>query len=124
MNMNIISLGISGIFAIAGGVFATALLVAILRNLKTARRYRRTMSDKLSSLRLSRMLSLKGIDQRTYLHTQPVLDIEQHMQRCSKCARTEQCDSVLAASNTAEETGFCDNDTELQAVKRALEAAA
>jgi len=122
--MNVISISISGIFIILSVAFTVLLLVAILGNLKTARRYRQAMSEKLSGLRLSRMLSFKGIDQETYLHTQPVLDIEQHMKRCSNCAQTERCDDVLAASNSEEPTPFCDNESELQAVKSKLGTAA
>lgn len=122
--MNPLSISVTGIFVILGIAFTTLLLVAILGNLKTARRYRESIGERLSQLRLSRMLAHKGIDQETYLHTQPVLDIEQQMQRCGNCAATERCDNALAAGNSEQQTGFCENDTELQTVKRNLETAA
>lgn len=122
--MNVISISITAVFAVLAAAFAVWLLVAILDNLQNARRYRQTMSEKLSRLRLSRMLSHKGIDQATYLHTQQMVDIEQHMKRCSKCVNIERCDSVLAASNSEDIIDFCANESELQAIKRKLEPAA
>jgi len=125
MDMNPVSISITGIFVILGVAFTTLLLVAILGNLKTARRYRQSISERLSGLRLSRMLMHKGIDQDTYLHTQPVLDIEQQMKRCGDCDATERCDTELAASNNDEQTAeFCVNDSELKAIRRKLESAA
>jgi hypothetical protein len=122
--MNVISISITAVFAVMAASFSVWLLVAITDNLKNAQRYRQTMNKKLSRLRLSRMLSHKGIDQAIYLHTQQVLDIEQHMKRCSKCVNTERCDSVLSASNSEDITDFCNNDSELKAIKRKLEPAA
>jgi hypothetical protein len=125
MDMNPVSISITGIFVILGVAFTTLLLVAILGNLKTARRYRQSIGDRLSGLRLSRMLMHKGIDQDTYLHTQPVLDIEQQMKRCADCDATERCDVELAASNNDEQIAeFCVNDSELKAIRRKLESAA
>jgi hypothetical protein len=99
------------------------LLVAILRNQKTAQRYRQELSARISNLRLSRMLARHRIDQATYLHTHSVVDIEKQMKRCSNCAQTSHCDDVLAGS-ADEDTAFCDNDDDLQAIKRKLETAA
>ena len=124
-DMNPVSISIAGIFAILGIAFSTLLLVAILGNLKTARRYRQSIGDRLSGLRLSRMLAHKGIDQETYLHTEPVLDIEQQMKRCAGCESTERCDTELAASNSGAPTAeFCVNDAELQTIRRRLDPAA
>jgi hypothetical protein len=70
------------------------------------------------------MLGLKGIDQDTYVHTQPVLDIEQQMQRCASCDQTQRCDTALAVSNAEADTDFCSNAAELQEIRRKLESAA
>jgi hypothetical protein len=121
--MNTVSMSISGIFAIFAIAFAVLLLAAILANQKTARRYRQELSEKLSSLRLSRMLAFHRINQGNYLHTQPVVDIEKQMKRCSNCAQTRRCEEVLAGSSPAD-TGFCANDSDLQEIKRDVEAAA
>ncbi len=120
--MNSLSIGISAIFAILATAFGVLLLAAILGNQKTARRYRKEIGERLSNLRLSRMLARHHIDRNSYLHTQPVLDIEQQMKRCSNCAHTARCDDLLAANGDAD-TSFCDNDDELQAIKRGNEAA-
>lgn len=125
MDMNPVSISIAGIFAILGIAFTVLLLVAILGNLKTSRRYRQSIGDRLSGLRLSRMLAHKGIDQETYLHTESVLDIEQQMKRCAGCDATERCDTELAASNSEASTAdFCVNDAELQTIRRKLDPAA
>jgi hypothetical protein len=121
--MNNLSIGISGIFVMLAVAFAALLLVAILANQKTARRYRQKMQEKLSGLRLSRMLAFHRINQAGYLHTQPVVELEKQMQRCANCAQTQRCDDVLAGDTQAD-TGFCANDGELQEIKRDLGAAA
>jgi hypothetical protein len=122
--MNSLSIGISAIFAILATAFGVLLLAAILGNQKIARRYRKEMGERLSNLRLSRMLTRHHIDPNTYLHTQPVLDIEQQMKRCSNCAHTVRCDDLLAANGSGDaDTSFCDNDDELQSIKRGNEAA-
>ncbi len=121
--MNSLSISISGIFAVLASAFGVLLLVAILANQKTARRYRQEMSEKLSQLRLSRMLAFQRIDQGTYLHTEPVVDIEKQMKRCASCTQTQRCEEVLA-ENSAVDTGFCANDGDIQEIKRKAEAAA
>lgn len=121
--MNILSLSVSGIFVILAIAFATLLLVAILANQKTARRYRQELSKKLSDLRLSRMLAFHRINQGTYLHTQPVVDIENQMKRCATCAKIQRCEEVLA-DGIPVETGFCANDGDLQEIKRGLRVVA
>jgi hypothetical protein len=121
--MNELSIGITGIFTILAAAFAGLLLVAILANQKTARRYRQNMSEKLANLRLSRMLARHRIHQANYLHTQPVVDIEKQMQRCSNCTQTERCEEVLSGDSAAD-TGFCANDGDLQSIKRSAGTAA
>jgi hypothetical protein len=121
--MNSLSISISGIFVVLAIAFGALLLVAILANQKTARRYREEMSEKLSHLRLSRMLAFQRINQGAYLHTEPVVDIEKQMQRCANCTETQRCEQVLA-ENSAADTGFCANDSDLQEIKRKVETAA
>jgi hypothetical protein len=121
--MNYLSIGISGFFSVLSVAFVVLLLAAITNNLKTASRYRQNIGKKLSSLRLSRMLSFHHIDRKAYLHAQPILDIEEQMTRCSNCAETQRCDQVLAENANADTT-FCDNDDELQQLKNKLGSAA
>jgi hypothetical protein len=121
--MNILSISISSVFFAFAVAFTVLLIMAILRNLKTGRRYRQTLNSKVSNLRLSRMLTLHRIDQDAYLHSQPVVDIENHIKCCSDCSRTAQCDDVLMAG-AEDQTAFCNNDHALQTIKRGLETAA
>ena len=122
--MNYLSIGIAVFFSVLSIAFVVLLLAAIINNLKIAGRYRQNIGKKLSGLRLSRMLSFHRIDRKAYLHTQPILDIEEQMTRCSNCAETQRCDQVLAAENADADTAFCDNDDELQQLKNKLESAA
>jgi len=117
--MDYLTIGISALFSVLSMAFAVLLLAAIINNLRTARRYRQKIGKRLADLRLSRMLSRHRIDQDTYLHTQPILDIDEQMQRCAECAQTQRCDRVLA-ENTGTDTSFCGNDEELQQMKDKL----
>ncbi len=121
--MNYLSIGVSGLFAVLSLAFAVLLLAAIINNLRTARGFRQGIGKRLSELRLSRMLSHHRIDRETYLHTQPIVDIEEQMTRCSRCAETQRCDKVLAEDADVD-TGFCNNDDELQQIKGKLGSAA
>lgn len=121
--MNILTMGISAVFAVVAAVFTAWLLMAILDNLKTGRHYRQALDTRLSRLRLSNMLSYKGIDQSAYLHTQQMVDIEQQMKRCGSCAQTGRCDSVIAGGDDTT-TEFCANDVDLKSIRRQLDPAA
>lgn len=123
LNMNYLTLGVAGLFGVLAIAFAVLLLAAIVNNLRTAKRYRRTIGQRLSGLRLGRMLSFHRIDREAYLHTQPILDIEEQMQRCSNCSATQRCDEVLAEDAEAD-TAFCNNDDELQRLKDKMGSAA
>ena len=91
--------------------------------LETGGQYRQKIGTQLSKLRLSRMLSHHHIDREGYLHAQPILDIEEQMQRCSNCAETQRCDQLLLEASGAD-TRFCVNDDELQQLKKKLGSAA
>lgn len=118
--MNILTLGIGGLFALLSIAFISMLTYVILGNLKTGRRYRQGIASQLSKLRLARMLGIHGISERSYLHTQPILDVREQMKRCSECAQTDECDQLLetGVGNTGE---FCDNDASLNQVKAKLD---
>jgi hypothetical protein len=121
-DMNTLIISLSGIFAVLAVAFGLLLLHAIVRNLQEARRYRQDIKARLSTLRLSRMLKRHDIDQDAYLHTQPVMEIERQMRRCTSCSQTAHCDDVLEEDG-APDTSFCDNDEALRETKRNLEAA-
>ena len=90
--MNLLTIVISGIFVVLSGAFVVLLVTSIYANLKTGKHYRSSLQGQLSKLRLARMLGIQGIDNATYLHTQPIVDIHDQMQRCSGCVNTDQCD--------------------------------
>jgi len=118
--MNIFSTAIAGFFVVLAGAFLLFLVVAIVRNLRAGIRYRQGIARQLSFLRLGRMLGIHGIDQASYLHSQPVLDIRDQMKRCSDCANTRECDQLLD-EGVGDQADFCDNDEKLRQVKKQVE---
>ncbi len=118
--MNIFSTAIAGFFAVLAVAFLLFLVVAIVRNLRTGLRYRQGIARQLSFLRLDRMLGIHGIDQASYLHSQPIRDIRDQMKRCSDCASTRECDRLLD-EGVGDQADFCDNDEKLRQVKKQVE---
>jgi hypothetical protein len=118
--MNQFSIVISGFFVLLLIGFITYLAVAIYRNLQAGKHYRQGIAEKLSHLRLNRMLGVLGIGQGAYLHTQPVLGIRDQMKRCSECTNTRQCDQLLD-EGVGDQAEFCANDETLKKVKETID---
>jgi len=113
--MNLLSLVVAGLLAVLTLAFAVMLLSAIIFNLKTAKKYRRGLATRLDRLRLGKMLSAVGIDIDSYLHTQSIIDIQKHMERCSNCENTTTCDEQLADGHlNITSIDFCNNEKALQ----------
>lgn len=91
-------------------VFTVGLILrAIGRNLRQGSLFRRSLARQMSSLRLSNMLKALGIDQHEYLHTVPVVEIEDQMRKCKNCSTYKTCDAQLQQSQTPENLDFCPN---------------
>jgi hypothetical protein len=97
-------------------------MVSIYRNLQTGKRYRRGIAARLSKLRLARMLGIQGIDEATYLHTQPIVSIREQMDRCAACSSTAKCDQLLD-EGVGDQAEFCENDATLKQVRQELDLA-
>ena len=97
--------------------FAILLFSTIIFNMRVGTRYRARLAQQLDSLRLSKMLSALGIDTNTYLHSQRVVDINNHMERCLQCDNTEQCDDNIESNNiNTENISYCKNEESLKDV--------
>jgi hypothetical protein len=104
--------------------FAILLMIAIVFNFRAGMKYRRTLAEKVNSLRLAKMLSALGIDIDEYLSTERVVDIHTQMTRCGACENVEECDDSLApGSISAHDIGFCNNEEALQKIARARDQA-
>jgi Family of unknown function (DUF6455) len=97
--------------------FIVLLASAIVFNFHAGMKYRTALADRLHSLRLGRMLAALGIDIETYLSSERVVDIHQHMQRCSECTNIGPCDEGLADGTISPENiDFCNNEQSLQKI--------
>ena len=111
---NVVALAIIVLGVVSLGA---AIIWAITSNLRQGEAFRQKLGERLSRLRLHGALKRFGIDPPNYLHTQPIVDIEDQMRKCSSCEETERCDDKLARPVAEEEDfGFCPNDSELQRV--------
>ena len=117
--MNLVSLIATGLFGLLMAAFAGLLFAAIVFNLNVGRNYRETLARDIDKLRLSRMLTALGIDVTGYLHSERIVDIQQHMDRCSACDNVEKCDDQISTGQLdAADIGFCNNEQSLQEIAR------
>ncbi len=117
--MNLISIVIGGLLAVLTLAFTVLLASAIVFNLNAGKKYRKSLANSVDQLRLSKMLTALGIDVDTYLHTERIVDIQQHMDLCSACETMEKCDDQVAkGSIDANDISFCNNEQSLQQIAR------
>ena len=117
--MNMISIVIGGLLAVLTLAFTVLLAAAIVFNENAGKKYRKSLANSVDQLRLSKMLTALGIDVDTYLHTERVVDIQQHMDRCSACDNMEKCDDELSRGVLdAADISFCNNEQPLQEIAR------
>ena len=95
-----------------------ALIWAIGGNLRRGDEVRRKLARNLDNLRLGRALGVFGIERSSYLHSQPIVDIEEQMRSCSDCSDVVRCDSYLEEGAVAE-FDFCPNRDSLHAMRTA-----
>ena len=108
---NVIALAVIVLAVVALG---SGIIWAIGNNLRQGERYRQELGERLAQLRLQTALKWFGTDPGSYLHTQPIVDIEGQMRRCSTCEETVRCDVSLERNRPSEEFAFCPNYPELE----------
>jgi hypothetical protein len=107
---------------IIGSILVMFLLYVIMRmsyvmmrNVVVGMEFRKSLARKVNALRLNKMLAALGIDTNSYLHSERVIDIEEHIDRCSSCENTEICDDQLAKGTIqANNIDYCNNEESLQ----------
>ena len=95
----------------------------MMRNVIVGMEFRKSLARKVDALRLNKMLAALGIDINNYLHTERVIDIEEHIDKCSSCQNTEICDDQLAKGTIqADNIDYCNNVESLQHIVAAKPA--
>jgi hypothetical protein len=113
--MNPATLILSAVIGVLLIVFMMLLLAAITFNLKTAEKYRHSITVAVHSLRLGSMLQALGIDPQKFVHTVSMLEVHRNMLNCTTCQQHQRCDRELASGKlTAKTIHFCNNKQHLR----------
>jgi hypothetical protein len=97
--------------------FTVLLPLAIIFNTRAGMKYRHALAGQLQQLRLGKMLTALGIDTDSYLSSERVVAIREHMAHCNACENTVECDTRLAEGTVdAESISFCNNEASLQKI--------
>lgn len=119
--MNIFSVIMIGIPAIALVVVAFMLIQALATNVKTGRQVRQKLAEQISRLRYGGMLQREGVNEHVLLHQIPLTEIKEEMAHCESCQHTNTCDQVLKdESRAANDVSFCPNIDAIRNHKHAL----
>jgi len=115
--MDIVSIIIGGFLALFLLYVIVRMSYVIMRNVIVGMQFRKQLASKVEALRLNRMLAALGIDVSSYLHSERVLDIEEHVDRCSACQNTDTCDDQLAKGTVqVDNIDYCNNEKSLQQI--------
>jgi len=115
--MNTLTIIAMALLALVLLFFSVLLPLAIVFNLRAGERYRQGLAERIDRLRLGRMLAALGIDVNVYLSSERGLDIRDHIERCSACENTAECDDRLARNDVAPDSiGFCNNEASLRKI--------
>ena len=115
--MDIITVIVGGLLVLFMLYVILRMSYVIMRNVIVGMEFRKNLARKVNALRLNKMLAALGIDVNGYLHSERVLDIEEHIDRCSACQNTETCDDQLASGSVqADSIDYCNNEQSLQRI--------
>jgi hypothetical protein len=113
--MNIISVTALLLLGLLLASFMVLLSITIVFNTRAGMKYRATLAIQLEQLRLGKMLTALGIDTDNYLSRERAVDIRQHMERCTACTNTQECDTRLQEDKVdIAAIDFCNNEASLQ----------
>ncbi len=115
---NLLTLSIIG-FALT--IFSLSLAWGIVHNLREGRQFRQQLAERLSHLRLFRLMRMLGLDPHQYLHQEQIVDVERHMRACEACADTQSCEQALNEHNPDAVADYCANFEELQDLRKRTE---
>ena len=91
---------------------------AIYKNTHNAEKYRNDISEKISGIRLNKMLKHLSINKQQYLHKQPINVIHQNIIRCDNCKDKPICDETLPQANENTSLDFCPNENILKNIAK------
>ena len=115
--MDIFTVIIGGLLALFVLYVILRMTYVIMRNVIVGMEFRKNLARKVDALRLNKMMAALGIDINTYLHSERVIDIEEHIERCSACENTATCDDQLAQGTIqAGNIDYCNNEASLQQI--------
>ena len=121
--MDIITVIIGGMLVMFVLYVIMRMSYVMMRNVIVGMEFRKSLARKVDALRLNNMLAALGIDINSYLHTERVIDIEEHIDKCSACQNTEICDDQLAKGTIqADNIDYCNNEESLQHIVAAKPA--
>lgn len=113
--MDIFTIIVGGILALFVLYVIMRMSYVIMRNVIVSMEFRKSLARKVHALRLNNMLGALGIDVNRYLHSERILDIEEHIEKCSTCQNTATCDDQLARGPVSVgNIEFCNNEQALQ----------
>ncbi len=115
--MDIVTVIIGGVLVLFVLYVIMRMSYVIMRNVIVGMEFRKHLARKVHALRLNKMLTALGIDIESYLHSERVIDIEEHVDRCATCENTETCDDQLARGTiNAANIDYCNNEQSLQRI--------
>jgi len=115
--MDIFTVIIGSILALFVLYVIMRMSYVIMRNVIVGMEFRNKLARKVDALRLNKMLAALGIDINSYLHSERVIDIEDHIDKCATCNNTETCDDQLAKGTIqASNIDYCNNEKSLQQI--------
>ncbi len=115
--MDIVTVILGGALVLFMLYVIVRMAYVIMRNVIVGMEFRKSLAAKVNALRLNKMLGALGIDINSYLHSERVIDIEEHIDRCAACGNTDTCDDQLAKG--AVQPGsidYCNNEATLQRI--------
>jgi len=117
--MNTIAIVLTGVYLGLAVLLAIRLPWALLQNIQTGIRFRKTLSSQIASLRLGKMLSRLGITNNAYLYNQRTHKIRHHINQCETCEHADTCDVRLDDTDEIanDVATYCPNAEDLIAIK-------
>lgn len=113
--MSFIQTSIIVFFLLLACLIGIGLFRSIMNSSKQGVKFRENLLARVQSVRMHKMLQALGINHQQYAYSHRVSDIEKHIDRCTHCANTEQCDSELASGAIKHAESYCPNNSDLLA---------
>ena len=117
---NILTLIITGLFALMGLAFTIYLLKAIGGNIAKGRAYRRSLEEQAQAEPLGDMIKAMGLPTSQYLHGESILNIRHQLHQCRHCPATSECLDWLDSGYKDAPPDFCPNGDRLRRTRETL----